>query len=930
MNDRVSSGAKARTGSKPAGAASRPDAGSRAPDRLESLREQEWFRHLIENLQEGYALCRIIREGGRATDFVYLETNRAFEEITGLKGVVGRRVSEVIPGIHASNPELLEIYGRVALTGRPEKFETYLPTLDTWFRVSVYSPQKDDFVAVFENSTEQKRREREVAELAKFPAQNPSPILRLDPKGVIAYANDASRGILASWGRRSGELAPEPWPEVVSDCLKTGSTRVLESPLGERTYSLVVIPVTGADYASVYAHDVTDRVQAQEALSRSESKYRSLYDSMTDAYGMVDMSGRFIEFNHAFLQMLGYAAEEIRSLTFRDITPEKWHGAEARIIEERVLKHGTSDVYEKEFRRKDGTIFPVELRTYLVRDESGLPTAMWAIVRDISDRRQQEARLHQLNRLYRTLQEVNELIVRCQSPDALFEGVCQILTTTGGFSLAWVGLKQDDGSVRVAASAGPAIAYMDSLTVRWDDTPHGRGPTGRAIREESKIIFTDFTREPDFAPWKLLAAGSGLQSSGAFPLREGTRVIGAITIYVSEAGFIGEDEQNLLSELALDIDFALQSLTTQRQSLTAVEALREKEAGYRAMVENLNDIIYIGQPDGTLTFINPAAERILGYPPSESVGRKIFDFVHPDDRATVRERSGALLQGKAGPLEVRLLARDGSVRWFRSASRPIAVGDAVVGVQGVLTDITSRKSAEAQVEQNRQDLEKLVRERTADLTAARAAALNLMQDSEIQRREIEQALAESKRMQEALRASEDNVRRILQTTNEGFWRIDARTRTLEVNDSMCDILGRERKDIVGKSIYDFVDAENKRIFERELTGRAQGRSGSYEIVLSRSDGSGVFCLFNATPIADKAGGFAGSFAMVTDISRRKEAEEEVRRRAVELEAFNKAMVDREMKVIEMKEEVNNLLRELGRPPAYPPVWSQDHKDKTRE
>jgi PAS domain S-box-containing protein len=86
--------------------------------------------------------------------------------MTGLEDVIGRRVTEVIPGIRESNPEVFEIYGRVALKGKPEKFETFVPTLGTgiWFSVSVYSQEKGFFVAVFEIITERKLAETALRE----------------------------------------------------------------------------------------------------------------------------------------------------------------------------------------------------------------------------------------------------------------------------------------------------------------------------------------------------------------------------------------------------------------------------------------------------------------------------------------------------------------------------------------------------------------------------------------------------------------------------------------------------------------------------------------------------------------------------------------------------------------------------------------------
>jgi hypothetical protein len=99
------------------------------------------FRLLFENMLNGFAYCRMIYHEGKPTDFVYLDVNKSFGELTGLNGVVGKKVSEIIPGIRQSNPELFEIYGKVASTGKSEQFETVITTLGLCFHISVYSPR---------------------------------------------------------------------------------------------------------------------------------------------------------------------------------------------------------------------------------------------------------------------------------------------------------------------------------------------------------------------------------------------------------------------------------------------------------------------------------------------------------------------------------------------------------------------------------------------------------------------------------------------------------------------------------------------------------------------------------------------------------------------------------------------------------------------
>ncbi len=145
------------------------------------------------------------------------------------------------------------------------------------------------------------------------------------------------------------------------------------------------------------AWDIVQRKQAEDALKLSERRYRLLHESMIDGYVSVDMNGKFVECNESYRNMLGYSDAELAQLTYKDITPEKWHAAEQAIVEEQIIKRGYSDIYEKEYIRKDGSVFPVELHTVLIRDDTGIPEGMWAIVRDITERKYDERALEAAN-----------------------------------------------------------------------------------------------------------------------------------------------------------------------------------------------------------------------------------------------------------------------------------------------------------------------------------------------------------------------------------------------------------------------------------------------------------------------------------------------------------------------------------------------------
>ena len=125
-----------------------------------ALREsEEHYRSLFDNMLNGFAYCKMLFDENGPKDFTFLNVNAAFAALTGLDDVIGRNASEVIPGIGESDPELLEVYGRVALSGMPERFETYVEALGMWFSSAVYSPRRGCFVTIFDVVTERKRAE---------------------------------------------------------------------------------------------------------------------------------------------------------------------------------------------------------------------------------------------------------------------------------------------------------------------------------------------------------------------------------------------------------------------------------------------------------------------------------------------------------------------------------------------------------------------------------------------------------------------------------------------------------------------------------------------------------------------------------------------------------------------------------------------------
>lgn len=210
----------------------------------ELKKSEEKYHSLFTNMMNGYAYCEMIfNKANKPVDFEYIAVNDAFEKLTGLKkeDVLGRKVTEAIPGIKDSHPELFDIYGKVASTGESTSFEIYFEPLDIWFSISVYSPKKGYFVAVFENITERKETE----EALQAQKENYSSLLDNAPIGVFSINRDGeiidiNQRLLNIIGApsleealkvntfRASNFVESGITQALQDCLKTGNTTCKE------------------------------------------------------------------------------------------------------------------------------------------------------------------------------------------------------------------------------------------------------------------------------------------------------------------------------------------------------------------------------------------------------------------------------------------------------------------------------------------------------------------------------------------------------------------------------------------------------------------------------------------------------------------------------------------------------------------------------
>jgi GAF domain-containing protein len=141
----------------------------------------------------------------------------------------------------------------------------------------------------------------------------------------------------------------------------------------------------------------------------------------------------------------------------------------------------------------------------------------------------------------------------------MMETVCRIAVETGKFRMAWIGkFNPETQKLKVIASSGVVDGYTDLVRIDLRDGTNTTGPGVRCILTGGHAICNDIANDPLYPPWRDEAVRRGYRSSGGFPLKVDSQVVGVFGLYADEPGFFNEEELRLLDELAMDISFALE------------------------------------------------------------------------------------------------------------------------------------------------------------------------------------------------------------------------------------------------------------------------------------------------------------------------------------------------------------------------------------
>lgn len=397
----------------------------------------------------------------------------------------------------------------------------------------------------------------------------------------------------------------------------------------------------------------------------------------------------------------------------------------------------------------DGQLRWVRERARVEFNAAGRALRGVGTVQDVTQRKLWQQRLLRINRANRALSRCNEALVRAGDESTLLQQICEIIVEEAGYRLSWVGRAQHDEakSVAVIAQAGWEAGYLDTVNVTWADTERGRGPVGSCIRNRSTIIVNDVATEPQMTPWRAEAVKHGYASCLAIPLLINSDPFGALAIYAAEVDAFGEEEVNLLSELASDLAFGISTLRTRAERARAQAELLEKEEHIWLLLDSTAEAICGLDLNGNCTWANRACAQILGLSdPHKLLGRNLHDTAHhsrPDGTPLPQHECQvhrALTRGDYAHSDDEVMWRaDGTSFPAEYWSHPIRRDGAIIGAVTTFLDITARKRAEEGIRTLNAELELRVLARTAELEAANRTKEELLQQMLAAAAELERA-----------------------------------------------------------------------------------------------------------------------------------------------------------------------------------------------
>ncbi|OIO60107.1 MAG: hypothetical protein AUJ55_02520 [Proteobacteria bacterium CG1_02_64_396] len=555
---------------------------------------EDRLRGIFNNTRSGIAIYRAVEEGA---DFVFVDFNPGAEQIEKLaRGqVVGRRVTEVFPGVEAFG--LLDVLRRVWQTGQPEDFEPkiYRDTrVEGWRENHIFRLDQGDVVAIYNDVTVRKQAEADLRDSEEryrtlFESSRDALVV-LDRSALVLI--DANPTALALFGLGNLKALRGLSPMDISAPVQAdgeepmaGARRLIDEALSGAVAPfewlcrhrdgaifpveamLTPFEVDGAPLLLATVRDISERKRHEAELQASHDLLRSVVENIPHRVFWKDSNSRYLGCNTLFARDAGL--EHPEQLLGKDDFAMGWRDqAELyRSDDKAVMDSDTPklDFEEPQTTPEGGEIW---LRTSKVplHDEQGAVRGVLGIYADVTEEHNNRLELQRANIALRTIGAGNSALIHAKEEGVLLREMCRAAVEQGGYRFAWIGYALDDPgkTIEPQAWAGQANGYLDALTLTWGGEGRKAIPSGEAIRTGEIQLVPNVELHPGDRRWIAETRRFGFSSCVALPLMEGGRPFGVLVLLDDALGVFGDREVAILNEMAGDLAYGVRMLRIQQ------------------------------------------------------------------------------------------------------------------------------------------------------------------------------------------------------------------------------------------------------------------------------------------------------------------------------------------------------------------------------
>jgi len=641
---------------------------------------EEKYRGIFETMDQGFSIIELIFDSdNKPVDCIYIETNPVFEKQTGLKNVTGKTVKELIPNIEE---RWFQIYGKVALTGEPNRFIEGSEALGRWFETYAFrlGDQGSKKVAVlFTDITERKQNEETLryrqALLEAHNEANRDGLLLVDAKGKIISYNQS---FIEVWripqeivDAKDDELALEfamtqlVNPQQFIDKVKWLYEHPSETSIDELVFlddriierhGYSVVGEDGTYYAWSWTYrDITEQKAAAEAIKESETRFRTMAEATEVLIGVADEASNVTYFNKAWVDLTGRPMEDLLKLGWADLLhPED----KDRVVDTYLSAFANQEGYELEFRilNKSGEYSWLLAKVPARFHPDGTFAGYISASVDITDRKKAEEKIKEARELFETtLENVSSGIYHFDKT-----GKILYLNEIGANQIGY-------------ATVDEVLAEKDVFQLR-----KRAYETFTVLNEQGKPMPADQnSTELTFKTGKFSEVVSQLIH----------KKTGASFWLLSRASPIYDQNGGLIKVLATTTDITLQKISEQ--------SLRQSEDQFRTFANSIQNLAWIANVDGQRYWYNQRWYDYTGTTFEEMQGLGWGKVHHPDHlEKMIALKKEAWKKDEAFELTFPIRRHDGEYRWFLTRAYPVkdAYGTTERWI-GTNTDITEQKKS---------------------------------------------------------------------------------------------------------------------------------------------------------------------------------------------------------------------------------------------